>query len=68
MDSDILQEGISKDIQIKILEEKLAFTQRQLEEKDKQLDHYRQLLKAMQEILAKQSQSPPKGLFKYRLS
>jgi len=59
----LTQDVFSKDLQIKILEEKLAFTQRQLEEKDKQLEHYKLLLKTMQELLNKQSipLGEPKG-------
>jgi hypothetical protein len=40
------------------LEEKLAFVQRQLEEKDKQLEHYKGLVKTMQELLDNRNASP----------
>jgi len=64
MENSIIQEGISKDLQIKILEEKLAFTQRQLEEKDKQLEHYKGLVKTMQQLLERGSGSNhPKATF-----
>lgn len=52
------KQGISKDFQIKILEEKLAFVQRQLEEKDKQLEHYKGLVKTMQELLDNRTAAP----------
>jgi hypothetical protein len=41
--------------QIKILKEKLDFTNNQLEEKDRQLDHYKQLVKTLKDVLSEVS-------------
>ena len=50
-----LDEEISKELKIKLLQEKLEFTQKQLEEKDKQLEHYKQLVKTLKDVLSEMS-------------
>lgn len=57
------EDEISKDLQIKILQDKLEFTQKQLQEKDEQLEHYKQLVKTLNDLLAEVSgrgRFPPK--------
>jgi hypothetical protein len=48
-------EELGKDLQLQMLREKLEFTEKQLEEKDKQLDHYKQLVKTLKDVLAEVS-------------
>jgi uncharacterized membrane-anchored protein YjiN (DUF445 family) len=45
-------EEISKEVHIALLRERLEFTEKQLEEKDRQLEHYKQLCKTLKEVLA----------------
>lgn len=59
------EDEISKDLQIKILQDKLDFTQKQLQEKDEQLEHYKQLVKTLNDLLAEVSgrgRFPAKGI------
>lgn len=46
------REMLDKDIQIKILNEKLSFALKQLEEKDKQIEHYKQMVKTLKDVLS----------------
>lgn len=44
--------SMSKDMQIEFLKEKLDFTVKQLEEKDRQLEHYKGLVTALKDVLS----------------
>lgn len=61
-------EILAKDLQIKMLKDQLEFVHKQLEEKDRQLEHYKGLVKTFQELLSVsgiglQSRTPqPTGL------
>lgn len=46
------EDDIGKDMQIKILKEKNDFLNKQLEEKDRQLDHYKQLCKTLKDLVS----------------
>jgi len=48
-------EELSKEMQIAMLKERLDFTEKQLLEKDRQLEHYKQLVKTLKEVLAEVS-------------
>lgn len=49
------EEDMSKELQIKLMKEKLDFVTKQLEEKDRQLDHYKQLVKTLKDVLSEVS-------------
>lgn len=49
------EDEISKEMQIAILKERLEFTEKQLVEKDRQLEHYKQLVKTLKDVLAEVS-------------
>src|SRR4051812_38250868 len=49
------EHALSKDMQIAMLKERLEFTEKQLQEKDRQLDHYKQLVKTLKDVLAEVS-------------
>jgi len=49
------EEELSKEMQIKLLKEKLFFVMNQLDEKDRQLDHYKQLVKTLKDVLSEVS-------------
>jgi len=49
------EEEMTKEMQIKLLKEKLFFVMNQLEEKDRQLDHYKQLVKTLKDVLSEVS-------------
>eukprot|EP01114_Cavostelium_apophysatum_P006424 TRINITY_DN1772_c0_g1_i2.p1 TRINITY_DN1772_c0_g1~~TRINITY_DN1772_c0_g1_i2.p1 ORF type:complete len:664 (-),score=198.13 TRINITY_DN1772_c0_g1_i2:87-2078(-) len=49
------EDELSKEMQIKILKEKLEFVNNQLEEKDRQLDHYKQLCKTLKDLVSELS-------------
>jgi len=53
MDTSISAEAIimNKDYQIKLLEDRLAFALKQVEEKDKQIEQYKNIIKTMQDLL-----------------
>jgi len=57
------EEELSKEMQIALLKEKLTFTEKQLTDKDLQLEHYKQLVKTLRDILTemsgKQKQTTP---------
>jgi len=48
-------EELSKEMQIALLKEKLSFTEKQLSDKDLQLEHYKQLVKTLRDILSEMS-------------
>ena len=55
-DNSLLNGGeLSKELQIVMLQQKLEFTEKQLEEKDRQLEHYKQLVKTLKDVLAEVS-------------
>jgi len=49
------EDGLSKEMQINMLKERLDFTEKQLIEKDRQLEHYKQLVKTLKDVLAELS-------------
>jgi hypothetical protein len=53
--SSMSEEEMTKEMQIKLLKEKLFFVMNQLEEKDRQLDHYKQLVKTLKDVLSEVS-------------
>jgi len=53
------EEELSKEMQIAFLKEKLEFTEKQLKDKDLQLDHYKQLVKTLKDVLAEVSGRRP---------
>eukprot|EP01119_Soliformovum_irregulare_P003232 TRINITY_DN1358_c0_g1_i2.p1 TRINITY_DN1358_c0_g1~~TRINITY_DN1358_c0_g1_i2.p1 ORF type:complete len:446 (+),score=132.67 TRINITY_DN1358_c0_g1_i2:128-1465(+) len=50
--SSLPEEEMSREIQIQILREKLQLSEKQLEDKDVQLEHYKQMVTTLKEILA----------------
>lgn len=49
------EQALSKEMQISMLKERLEFTEKQLQEKDRQLDHYKQLVRTLKDVLAEVS-------------